>query len=108
MNSYFLGKRGFWLLGGGALSAFAVLGISKFSKKIRPVAVSAVKEGFAFGEWVAEKYEKMKEDIEDVIAEAKHERQKDIESKIGLAEREEKILRKLEEIVQKKSKEGEV
>jgi hypothetical protein len=108
MGGYFTSKRGLWLLGSGALGALAVLGIGKFSKKVRPTAVGAVKEGFAFTEWLAAKYEKAKEDIEDIVAEAKHERQKDIESTIDLSEREEDILRKVEEILKKRSKKEEV
>ncbi|MDN3512569.1 MAG: hypothetical protein QY310_08030 [Candidatus Jettenia sp. CY-1] len=111
-DGYFISRRSLWLLGSGALGALAVVGFGKFSKKIRPVAVGAVKEGFTFSEWLATKYEKVKEDIEDIVAEAKHEYQKDAELTAHIAKKEEDILRrveqKVEEILRQKFKKEEV
>lgn len=112
MDGYFISKRSLWLLGSGALGALAVVGFGKYSKKIRPTAVGAVKEGFAFSEWLATKYEKVKEDVEDIVAEAKHEYQKDAESTANIKKKEEEILRKVEqkveEILRQKLKKEEV
>ncbi|GAB64230.1 conserved hypothetical protein [Candidatus Jettenia caeni] len=111
-EGYFISKRSLWLLGSGALGALAVVGFGKFSKKIRPVAVGAVKEGFTFSEWLATKYEKVKEDVEDIVAEAKHEYQKDAELTAHIAKKEEDILRrveqKVEEVLRQKLKKEEV
>jgi len=72
MSGYFINKRSLWFMAGGALGALAVIGFGKLSKKIRPAAVGAVKEGYSFSEWLMAKCEKAKEDIEDIVAEAKY------------------------------------
>lgn len=101
-----ISNRSLWLLGSGALGALAFLGVGKLSKRIRPVAVGAVKEGIAFSDWIVTKYENVKEDVEDIVAEAKHARQKDLGSKTEMTKKEEEILKrveqKVEEILRKK------
>ncbi len=101
-----ISNRSLWLLGSGALGALAFLGAGKLSKKIRPVAVGAVKEGIAFSDWMVTKYERVKEDVEDIVAEARHARQKDLGSKTEMTKKEEEILKrveqKVEEILRKK------
>jgi len=74
--------------------------------------VGAVKEGYAFKEWAAGKIETVKEDIEDIAAEAKHAYHKDIEATEESVKKEKEILQKVEEAVEKKAsrkkkKEGE-
>jgi len=77
---YTITKRNLWLVAGGALSALAAIGIGKVSKKIRPAVVGTVKEGYAFKEWLAGSYERAKEDVEDIVEEAKHAYHKDLEA----------------------------
>lgn len=100
MGGFFISKRSLWFMAGGALGALAAIGISKLSKKIRPAAVGVTKEGLAFKEWLIANYEKVKEDIEDIVAEAKHAQQKDHEATAGAEKKEEDILRKVERMVE--------
>lgn len=97
-----IGKQDLWMLAGGALGALALLGLGKASQKIRPVAVGAVKEGYAFKEWVAGKAEKLKEDVEDIVAEGVHLYQEDLTSAADAVKREKDILEKIEKIVEEK------
>jgi|GEM_PF-1176240 len=102
-NGIFISKRSLWLMAGGALGALAALGIGKASKKIKPALVSAAKEGYAFKEWAAGKYERAKEDIEDIAAEAKHAYHKDLEATAEAVKKEKEILEKVERAVEKKA-----
>ena len=96
-----IGKKDLWMMAGGALGVMALLSLTK-SQKLRPVAVSAVKEGYAFKEWVAGKAEKIKEDVEDIVAEGVHQYQEDLTATADAVKREKNILEKIEKIVEKK------
>ena len=102
-DGVFISKRSLWLMAGGALGAIAALSIGKASKKIRPAVVGALKEGYAFKEWITEKYERAKEDIEDIAAEAKHAYHKDLEATQEAVKKEKEILEKVEKAVEKKA-----
>lgn len=102
MGGFFIGKRSLWLAAGGALGALAAIGIGKASKKIRPAVVGAVKEGYAFKEWAASKIERVKEDAEDIVAEAKHAYHKDLEATAEAVKKEKEILEKTEKVVERK------
>jgi len=102
-DGVFISKRSLWLVAGGALGALAALGIGKASKKIKPALVSAAKEGYAFKEWAAGKYERAKEDIEDIAAEAKHAYHKDLEATAEAVKKEKEIIEKVERAVEKKA-----
>ncbi|SNB45502.1 hypothetical protein [Geobacter sp. DSM 9736] len=97
-----IGQRDLWLLAGGALGALAALGLGKASKKVRPAAVSAVREGYAFKEWVAGKAEKLKEDVEDIVAEGVHQYQEGLTATADTVKREKEILEKIEKVVEEK------
>jgi gas vesicle protein len=97
-----IGKRDLWLLAGGALGALAALGLGKATKKMRPVAVGAVREGYAFKEWLAGKAEKVKEDVEDIMAEGVHQYQQDLSAAADTVKREKDILEKIEKMVEEK------
>jgi hypothetical protein len=99
----FISKKSLWLVAGGALGALAAIGIGKASKKIKPSIVGAVKEGYAFKEWAAGKVDRVKEDVEDIVAEAKHAYHKDIEATEEAVKKEKEILQKVEEVVEKKA-----
>jgi hypothetical protein len=99
----FISKKSLWLVAGGALGALAAIGIGKASKKIKPALVGAVKEGYAFKEWTAGKIDRVKEDVEDIVAEAKHAYHKDIEATEEAVKKEKEILQKVEEVVEKKA-----
>lgn len=99
---YVIPKKGLWLAAGGAVGALAILGIGRMSKKLRPAAVGVVREGYAFKEWAAARAERMKEDMEDIVAEAKHAYHKDIEATQETIRKERDLLHKMEEAVEKK------
>ena len=102
MEGIHVKKRDLWLLAGGALGALAALGLGKISGKVRPSAVSAVREGYAFKEWLAGKAEKVKEDVEDIVAEGVHQYQKDLAATAETVKREKDILEKIEKVVEEK------
>lgn len=97
-----IGKQDLWMLAGGALGALALLGLGKASQKIRPVAVGAVKEGYAFKEWVTGKAERLKEDVEDIVAEGVHQYRSNLTSTADAVKREKDILEKIEKVVEAK------
>ncbi len=97
-----VGKKDLWMLAGGALGALALLGLGKATQKVRPAAVGAVKEGYAFKEWIAGKAEKLKEDMEDIVAEGVHQYKEDLTSTAAAVNREKDILEKIEKIVEEK------
>uniref|UniRef100_C6E4A4 YtxH domain-containing protein n=1 Tax=Geobacter sp. (strain M21) TaxID=443144 RepID=C6E4A4_GEOSM len=102
MDGLHLKKRDLWLVAGGALGALAALGLGKVSTKVRPAAVGAVREGYAFKEWLAGKAEKVKEDMEDIVAEGVHQYQSDLATTADTVKREKDILEKIEKMVEDK------
>ena len=96
------GNRNLWMMAGGALGALAILGFGKRFGKIRPVAVSAVRETYGFKEWVAGKLERAREDVEDVVAEAVFGYHKDLSATMDAVRREKELLEKIEKAVEKK------
>ena len=95
-------KRDLWLVAGGVLGALAALGLGRLTGKARPAAVSAVREGYAFKEWLAGKAEKVKEDVEDIVAEGVRQSQKDLAATAETVKREKDILEKIEKVVEEK------
>ena len=102
MDGLHLKKRDLWLVAGGALGALAALGLGKMSAKVRPAAVGAVREGYAFKEWLAGKAEKVKEDVEDIVAEGVHQYHSDLSASADSVKREKDILEKIEKLVEDK------
>ena len=102
MEGLHLKKRDLWLVAGGALGALAALGLGKMSSKVRPAAVGAVREGYAFKEWLAGKAEKVKEDVEDVVAEGVHQYHSNLSATADSVKREKDILEKIEKLVEDK------
>ncbi len=99
----FISKNNLLLLAGGALGSLAAIGFAKISKNIRPAIVGTVKEGYTFKEWAAGKIDRVKEDAEDIVAEAKHAYHKDIEATAECVKKEKEILQKMESAVKKKA-----
>jgi hypothetical protein len=98
-----ISKRTLWYAAGGALGALALIGAANASNRIRPAVVGAVKEGYAFKEWLAGKVDKVKEDVEDIVAEAKYAHHKDVEASAEAVKREKDVLQKVEETLEKKA-----
>lgn len=102
MGGINIDKKDLWLVAGGALGALAALGLGKAVKKGRPAAVCAVREGYAFKEWLAGKAEKLKEDVEDIVAEGVHQYQQDLAASADTVKKEKDILEKIEQMVEEK------
>ncbi|WP_226377606.1 hypothetical protein [Citrifermentans bremense] len=102
MDGLHLKKRDLWLVAGGALGALAALGLGKVSSKVRPAAVGAVREGYAFKEWMAGKAEKVKEDVEDIVAEGVHQYHSNVAATADSVRREKDVLEKIEKMVEEK------
>ena len=102
MDGLHLKKRDLWLVAGGALGALAALGLGKMSGKVRPAAVGAVREGYAFKEWLAGKTERVKEDVEDIVAEGVHQYHSNVSASADSVKREKDILEKIEKLVDQK------
>lgn len=102
MEGLHLKKRDLWLVAGGALGALAALGLGRMSTKVRPAAVGAVREGYAFKEWLAGKAEKVKEDVEDIVAEGVHQYHSNLSATADSVKREKDILEKIEKMVEQK------
>ena len=102
MGHYFLGKKNLLLMAGSLISTLAVFVSDKATKKYRPAAVGVLKEGYAFKEWVAGNFEKVREDVEDMVAEAVYEYQGELDAAADMAKREKELLENIEKIVGKK------
>ncbi|HCC68506.1 MAG TPA: hypothetical protein DEP99_01265 [Nitrospiraceae bacterium] len=98
----FISKKSLWLIAGGALGSLAAIGLGKALPRIKPALIGVAKEGYAFKEWAAAKVEKVKEDVEDIVAEAKYAYHKDLEASAEAVKKEKTILQKVEETVEKK------
>jgi len=70
----------FWPWALGVVTVLGLIGALKYSKQLRPLIFKTIKEGFAFKEWAMTEMEKLKEDFEDIYAEAKHEYYEDLKS----------------------------
>lgn len=84
MHIHWIISKNVWLLAGGALGFLAAAGVKKSLPKVRPVVVGAVKEVYGLKEWVASGFEKIKENVEDIVAEAKHAYYKDVGAELEI------------------------
>lgn len=93
-------KKDLYMAAGGAAGVLALLGLGRFAGRMRPLAVGAVREGYAFKEWVAGKVETVKEDVEDIVAEGVHRYREDVETAADTVRREKDILEKVGKLVE--------
>lgn len=98
-DGLFVSSKSLWLVAAGALGALAAFGIAGAPRKIRPAVVGAAKEGYAFKEWVVAKVETAREDVEDIVAEAKHAYHKDLEATEAAVKKEKELLQKVEDLI---------
>lgn len=97
-----IGRRVLWLLAGSAIGTVAGVTLTRGSKSLRPVAVGAVKEAYGAKEWLSGEIEKMKEDIQDIVAEAIHAYEQEFAAP-PKGEKDEEALRELvEKIIEEK------
>jgi len=98
----FISRNALLMMAGGALGALALVGLGKSAGKMRPAAVGAVKEGVAFKEWLAARFEKIKEDLEDIVAEGVYEHESETVAESKLQDREAELLDKIEKMIEAK------
>ena len=98
----FTNKNALLLMAGGALGALGLMALGKTGNKMRPAAVEAVKEGMAFKEWFATRFEKIKEDFEDIVAEGAYEHESEEAAEADLRSREDELLAKIEKMIDAK------
>ena len=99
MSGLFLSNRNLYFMLGGALATLGVKALARHSDKWRPAAVSTVKEGIAFKEWMATGAEKFKEDLEDLVAEATVAYQSEAAASETFEDREREVLEKLSQLI---------
>jgi hypothetical protein len=99
MSGLFLSSRNLYLMLGGAAATLALKGLGRYSDRWRPAAVSTVKEGIAFKEWLATGTERFKEELDDLVAEAAVAYQTEEASDETVEERERKILEQLSQVI---------
>ncbi len=102
MTAFFL-KPGFLYSVGGAVVAAAGLNLGKVLSPVKPAVVGGLKEGYMFKDWFVGKLETSKEDLEDIVAEAKHMYEEELLTTNRSIEREKQILEKVDEVVKKRS-----
>lgn len=96
-----LSKKNIYYVLGGMLGGLSVLLMGKILNRGKGSLVRLVKEGIAFGEWVGGKIDEIKENMEDILAEAKVLYFKDREELFKLVEKERELLDRLERLIQK-------
>ncbi len=101
-GGFFVSRNTLLMMAGGALGALALMGLGKSAGKMRPAAVGAVKEGVAFKEWLAARFEKVKEDVEDIVAEGVYEHETEVAAESKLRDREAELLEKIEKMIEAK------
>lgn len=92
-------KRTLWMVAGGAVAALAGLGLERAFSLTRPAVVGVLKEGYGFKEWLAGRFERAKEDIQDVVAEAAYRHHRDLTATAEAVKREKELLEKVEKLV---------
>ncbi len=98
----FVNRNTLLLMASGALGVLGLMALGKSANKMRPAAVGAVKEGVAFKEWLAAKFEKVKEDMEDIVAEGVYEHEAEAAADSDLRTREAELLEKIEQMIEAK------
>ncbi|MBF0345283.1 MAG: hypothetical protein HQL06_13770 [Nitrospirae bacterium] len=101
-DGYTISRQTLLLASGGALVALAFLGIEMVSSQLKPAGVSLAKEVYGFKDWFMSKVERVIEDVEDIISEAKHGHYKDIQADAESVKREKEMLEKVEAHINKK------
>lgn len=99
---WLLGKGNLWFAAGGLLGALLLTGSEKVLRGAKPVAVSLLKEGYSFKEWLATRYDLSREEIEDVLAEARHEYEQQARATDSDSDREDELLARLDAIIQER------
>lgn len=92
-----------WYSLGGAAGTLAFLSLGKLVAPIKPFLVGSMKEGYAFKEWLATKYDLTKEDLEDIAAEAKQAYEDELAEAAQDVAKEKEILAKIETIIKKRT-----
>lgn len=102
MTAFYLKPR-FLFSVGGAVVAATGLNLGKVLSPLKPALVGGLKESYMFKDWFIGKVETSKEDLEDIVAEAKHMYEEELLATTRSIEREKQILDKVDEVVKKRS-----
>ena len=102
MTAFYL-KPNFLFSVGGAVFAAAGMNLGKVLSPVKPAVVGGLKESFLFKDWFVGKLETSKEDLEDIVAEAKHLYETELLTTTQAIEREKQLLDRVDEVVKKRS-----
>ncbi len=100
MTAFFL-KPGFLFSVGGAALAAAGLNLNRVMSPVKPALVSGLKEGLLFKDWLAGKLEVSKEDLEDLLAEARFAYDEEVLLNEQTVKREKQLLDKIDDVIKK-------
>lgn len=100
--------RGF--LGGpvgvGALVATGVMLLASNREKLKPAIAGTMKEYYRFSDWLTSNVAKVKEDLSDMAAEARHEYEQELQKHLDLLEKEREMVQRLANLAKKRSEEA--
>lgn len=102
MTAFYL-KPGFLFSVGGAACAMAGLNLGKVLSPVKPAVIAGLKESYLIKDWLAGRIESSKEDLEDLMAEARHVYEEEIALNSQAIEREKRLLDKVDEVIKKRS-----
>lgn len=98
----FVSNHDLRLLAGGAVGALALNWLNKLLAERHPAVVGVIKEGFSVWDWFSTQFEQTKENIEDIVAEAKHAHYHPGQGTANGQVDQEDLLRKIEQMIEEK------
>lgn len=99
-------RRSLFYVLGGALGALGFLVLGRVLERGKPQFVGMAKEIVSFSEWLAGKFDEIKENFEDIVAEGKFAHVSEKSDLAEILEREEKLIKTLESLLKEKEERG--
>lgn len=93
-------------VGMGALVATGVMLLASNRDKLKPAISGGMKEYYRFSDWLTSNAVKIKEDLSDVAAEARHEYEQELQRHLDLLEKEREMVQRLANLAKKRSEEA--
>ncbi len=93
-------------LGVGALVATGVMLLAANRDKLKPAIAGTMKEYYRFSDWLTSNVAKMKEDLSDMAAEARHEYEQELQKHLAMLEKEREMVQRLANLAKKRSEEA--
>ena len=89
----------------GGLAALGFLALTRTAQGMKPAVKAAMKEGYAFKEWLLTRAEHLRADLPDAAAEARHDhdRERDREQLLNVLSRDKELLAKVEALIRSKA-----